>query len=253
MRLKFIPPFLNMETPPGVEPANVTGLRRMEAEGLLDGIDWDIDEGFPGPVVEDRESLAVAVPGVLKLVRAACESGRYDAVILLGGLEPGLYAAMEIGAPFGIPVVGCTHSQAAYASVLGNKFTLMDTLESMAIPIRQNLMSYGMNEKCVSVRSIEWPVMEILANPSGAADAFVQETIEAIEQDGADLIVCGCTALVVAQPLAQERLIEAGYDIPVLHSYRCAIEMAKSLVKMKVSQSKYAFPSKEPKKRMVPR
>ncbi len=242
-----------METPPGVEPANVTGLRRMEAEGLLDEIDWDVDKGVPGPTVENREDLAEVVPGVLKLVRAACESGRYDAIVALGGLEPGLYAAMEIGAHFGIPVVGCTNSQAAYASVMGHKFTLMDTLESMAIPIRQNLMSYGMNEKCVSVRSIEWPVMEILANPSGAADAFVQEAIEAIEQDGADVIVCGCTALVVAQPLAQERLIEAGYDIPVLHSYRCAIEMAKSLVKMKVSQSKYAFPSKEPKKKMVPR
>ena len=253
MRLKFIPPFLNVETPPGGEPANVTGLRQMEAEGLLDGIDWDVDEGVPGPTVENREELAEVVPGVLKLVRAACESGRYDAVVALGGLEPGLYAAMEIGAHFGIPVVGCTHSQVAYASIMGHKFTLMDTLESMAIPIRQNLMSYGMNEKCVSLRSIEWPVMEIFANPSGAADAFVQEAIEAIEQDGADLIVCGCTALVVAQPFAQERLIAAGYDIPVLHSYRCAIEMAKSLVKMKVSQSKYAFPSKAPKKRMVPR
>ena len=253
MRLKFIPPFLNTETPPGEEPANVTGLRRMEAEGLLDGIDWDVDEGVPGPTVENREELAEVVPGVLKLVRAACESGRYDAVVALGGLEPGLYAAMEIGAHFGIPVVGCTSSQVAYASIMGHKFTLMDTLASMAIPIRHNLMSYGMNEKCVSLRSIEWPVMEILANPSGAADAFVQEAIEAIEQDGADLIVTGCTALVVAQPFAQERLIEAGYDIPVLHSYRCAIEMAKSLVNMKVSQSKYAFPSKTPKKRMVPR
>ena len=253
MRFKFVPAFQNMNAPSGGEPVTVTGLRRMEAEGLLDGIDWDIDEGFPGPVVEDRESLAVVVPGVLKLVRAACESGSYDAVILLGGLEPGLYAAMEIGAPFGIPVVGCTHSQAAYASVLGNKFTLMDTLESMAIPIRQNLMSYGMNEKCVSVRSIEWPVLEVTENPAEAADAFVQEAIKAVEQDGADVIVCGCTALTLVQPIAQERLIAAGYEIPVLHSYRCAIEMAKSLVRMKVSQSKYAFPSKAPKKRMVPR
>lgn len=46
---------------------------------------------------------------------------------------------------------------------------------------------------------------------------------------------------------------EMGCDVPVLHPYKCAIEMAKALVNLKVSQSKYAFPGKTPKKNAIPR
>jgi allantoin racemase len=253
MRFKFIPPF-KTDFPPGEERMTVRILRQIEAEGLLRGIEWDLDEGIPGPVVENREELAQVVPGVLKLVRDACQSGKYDAIIVTGGLEPGLYAAKEIGAQFNIPVVGCTSSEVAFAYILGHRYTIIDTLECMAINIRQNMMSYGMNEKCASVRSIERSCKNITAGQSPeAVEAFINECVEAIEKDGADVIVCGCNALLWIQPLAQKRLKEMGYDVPVLHSYKCAIEMAKALVNMKVSQSKYAFPGITPKKKAIPR
>jgi allantoin racemase len=253
MRFKFVPPF-KVDSPPGKENLAHRVLREIEAEGLMKGIQWDLDEGIPGPMVENREELAQVVPGVLKLVREACESGKYDAIIVIGGLEPGLYAAKEIGARFDIPVVGCTSSQVGFACILGHRYTIIDTLECMAINIRQNMMFYGMNEKCASVRSIEWPVRAKLGNdPLEAVDDFVRECIEAIEKDGADVIVIGCAALIYMQPLAQTRLKELGYDVPVLHPFKCAIEMAKALVNMKVSQSKYAFPSTVPKKKSMPR
>jgi allantoin racemase len=254
MRFKFIPPFRAMDYPPGFEPSHKRLLREIEAEGLLKGIEWELDEGAPGPTVENREELAQVVPGVLKIVREACESGKFDAIIVLGGLDPGLYAAKEIGAEFGIPVVGGTHSEMIFACALGNKFSVIDTLECMAIMIRQNIMTYGLNEKCASVRSIEWPVPKLRKpNSPEAVEAFVQECIEAIEKDGADVIICGCTSTLWIQPFAEKRLKELGYDVPVLHSYKCGIEMAKALVAMKVSQGKFAFPSKIPKKKAVPR
>ena len=254
MRLKFIPPFKAMDLPPGLEPTPNRLLREIEAEGLLSGIEWDLDEGVPGPTVENREELAQVVPGVLKLVREACESGKYEAIIVLGGLEPGLYAAKEIGAQFGIPVVGTTSSEIVFAYDLGNRYTIIDTLERTAIVLRQNIMSYGMNEKCASVRSIEWPVPKLRTTKSSeAVDAFVRECVEAIEQDGADVIVCGCTSTMLIQPLAEKRLKELGYEVPVLHGYKCAIELAKALVNMKVMQSKVAFPGKILKKKAIPR
>ncbi len=252
MKLKFISPF-KADLPPGMEPVQNRRLRELEQEGILKGIEWELEEGVPGPMVENREELAQVVPGVLRLVREACESGKYDAIIIIGGLEPGLYAAREIGARFGIPVVGCTSSEVAFAHLLGHKYTIIDTLECMAINIRQNMMSYGMNEKCASVRSIEWPCRNLIGDSPEAVEAFVREAIEAIEKDGADVIVMGCAALMYIQPLAQKRLKELGYDVPVLHPFKCAIEMAKALVNMKVSQSKFAFPSNIPKQRAIPR
>jgi allantoin racemase len=253
MKIKFIPPF-KPEYPPGFEPMIIRALRQIEAEGLLNGVEWDLAPGIPGPVVENREELAQVVPGVLKQVREACESGRYDAIIVMGGLEPGLYAAKEIGARFGIPVVGCTSSEVAFAYILGHRYTIIDTLECMAINIRQNMMSYGMNEKCASVRSIESLCKNLGKNETPEAfDAFIRECVEAIEKDGADVVVIGCNSLLWVQARAQERLKEMGYDVPILHPYKCAIEMAKALVNMKVSQSGWAFPPTIPKKRAIPR
>jgi allantoin racemase len=199
-----------VDYPPGVAPMPVRIIREIEAESLLKGIKWDFDLGMPGPIVENREELAQIVPGVLKLVREACESGKYNAIIL--------------------------------------------TLDCMAINIRQNIMSYGMNEKCASVRSIEWPVRNKLnLDPAEAVEDFVKECIEAIEKDGADVVVVGCAALIYMQQSVHKRLKELGYDVPVSHPVRCANEMAKALVNMKVSQSKYAYPSTTPKKKSTPR
>ena len=250
MRFNFIPPF---KTPPGKESSAARCLSEIEAEGLLRGVQWDIAPGNPGPAPDTREDMAAAIPGVLKLVREACESQKYDALILLGGLEPGLFPAREIAAAYGIPVVGGTSSEVAFASILGNKYTIIDTLDWMAIAMRQNIITYGMNEKCASIRSIEWHPQSLNGNPPEAVEAFVRECIEAIEKDGADVIVVGCNQLLWVQPLAQKQLIEHGYEIPVLHPYKCAIEAAKALVNMKLSQSKFAFPSGAVRKRAIPR
>ncbi len=250
MRLKFIPPFKSTKSTPTISPFEV--LQEIEKEGLLQGIEWDLDEGIPWTSVGNREDLANVVPGVLKLVREACETGKYHAIVILGGLEPGLYAAKEIGAQYGIPVVGATSSEVIFAYALGHRYSVIDVLEAMAITIRQNLMSYGMNEKCASVRSIEIPMAEFRARQSEALEAFMRESIDAIEKDGADVIVCGCSLTYFLQPMAQKRLKEMGYDVPVLHGYKCAIELAKALVNLRVSQGQIAFPSKKPKKRAVP-
>ena len=254
MIFKFIPPVKEMNVPPGqVSMANRI-LLEIESEGLLKGIEWDLDEGVPGPWVESREDLAQVIPGILKLVRKACESSKYDAIIILGGLDPGLYAAKEIGARFGVPVIGATHSEIVFAYGLGNKYSFIDVLDCMAINIRQNIMSYGMNENCASVRSIEWSLDALGTKPPDTAvEDFVQACIKAIEIDGADVVVCGCSCILPMQPAAQSRLHQLGYEVPVLHSYKCAIELAKAFVNMKVCQSKLAFPSRTPKAKSIKR
>jgi Asp/Glu/hydantoin racemase len=111
----------------------------------------------------------------------------------------------------------------------------------MAIAIRQNIISYGMNEKCASVRSIEWLPASLNGDPPEAVEAFVRECIEAIEKDGADVIVVGCNQLLWIQPIAQKRLIELGYEVPILHPYKCAIEIEFNVKKGLETKVKHAL------------
>ena len=66
-------------------------LLRMEylnLEHLLEDVDWDIHGGPVAPygdwAVETREEFAHVAAARLPIVREACESGKYNAIVLLG-------------------------------------------------------------------------------------------------------------------------------------------------------------------------
>src|SRR5438045_22083 len=60
---------------------------------FLDGVAWDLDPGPPAlndyGGVETREEFALIGARRLTVVRQACESGKYNAIVLLGGGDPG--------------------------------------------------------------------------------------------------------------------------------------------------------------------
>ena len=76
----------------------------------------------------------------------------------------------------------------------------------------------------------------------------VTESIAAIEEDGAEVIILGCSAAFWMRPHLQRRLHESGWDVPVLEGYGCAIEIAKLLVNLRQSVSGLAHPSDHPRK-----
>jgi hypothetical protein len=74
------------------------------------------------------------------------------------------------------------------------------------------------------------------------------ESVAAIEEDGAEVIILGCSAAFWMRPHLQERLHEMGWEIPVLEGYGSAIEMAKLLLNLRLSVSGLAFPNDHPRK-----
>ena len=99
---------------------------------LLEDVDWDFHGGPVAPygdwAVETREEFCHVAAARLPVVREACESGKYNAIILLGGGEPGFMESREIARKFGIPVTSCAFLQMHIASTLGNKFSVIDSI-----------------------------------------------------------------------------------------------------------------------------
>jgi allantoin racemase len=88
----------------------------------------------------------------------------------------------------------------------------------------------------------------VQSGTSDMLDAAVRESIAAIEEDGADVIMLGCSAAFWMQPLLQKRLSEIGWDVPVLEGARSAIAVAKLLVDQGLDASGLAFPGERPAK-----
>jgi Asp/Glu/hydantoin racemase len=86
-------------------------------------------------------------------------------------------------------------------------------------------------------------------------EAAVASACAAIEEDGAEVLLLGCSAAFWLREPLQERLSGMGWDVPVLEGYRCGIELAKLMVNLGVDASGLAFPGDPPprsrKRRLV--
>jgi allantoin racemase len=125
-------------------------------------------------------------------------------------------------------------------------------------------VQYRMTERCASIRNVNFPLPSanypddrpiqaerdraVQSGTSDMLDAAVRESVAAIEEDGAEVIMLGCSAAFWLQPLLQKRLSEIGWDVPVLEGARSAIEVAKMLVDLGLDASGLAFPGERPAK-----
>jgi Asp/Glu/hydantoin racemase len=229
---------------------------------LLADVEWDL---HPGPLapqgdgyVETREEFARVGVARLPIVREACESARYDAIVLLGGGDPGFVEGREIGQRYNIPVTACAHAQMHIASMLGNKFSVIDISEAHNMHYYNLVVQYRFIEKCASIRCIDFPLPRESnpdVRPIGAEKARVErgersemldravaEAVAAIEEDGAEAIILGCSATFWMQRWLQQELHALGWEVPVLEGYRAAVGMAKLLAGLGVSVSGLAYP-----------
>jgi len=233
---------------------------------LLDDVEWELDPGPLAPYgdwpVESREEFCLVAAGRLPIVRAACDSGKYNAIVLLGGGEPGFQESREIARTHNIPVTACAHSQMHVASMLGHRFSVIDMAEIHNLYYRDLVVLHGFRDRCASIRCINFPLprpgAEHVANirqekakalageRSAMLEATVAEAVAAIEEDGAEVITFGCSATFWMQPFVQQRLADLGWEVPVLEGYSCAITLAKALVDLGLSASGLTYPGATP-------
>jgi allantoin racemase len=235
---------------------------------FLADIDWELHPGartthgnFP---VTTKEAFMSVGNNRLPLVREACASGKYSAIVLLGGGDPGYMEAREIAHHYRIPVTSSAHAQMHIAGLLGNKFSIVDIAETHNMQMHQLVVQYRLTERCASIRNVNFPLPSpnypddrpiqaerdraVQSGTSDMLDAAVRESIAAIEEDGADVIMLGCSAAFWMQPLLQKKLSEIGWDVPVLEGARSAIAVAKMLVDLGLNASGLAFPGERPAK-----
>ncbi len=234
---------------------------------LLADVEWDFHGGPVAPygdwAVETREEFCLVAAARLPIVREACASGKYNAIVLLGGGEPGFMESREIARGFGIPVTSCAFSQMHIASTLGNRFSVIDFTETHNMYYAELVRRHGFAGRCASIRNINFyharPGHEsgnsiadereqaLRGERSEAVERAVTEAVAAITDDGAEVITFGCSDAFWLQSFVQKRLDEMGWELPVLEGYSCAIALAKLFVDLGVDASGLAFPSDRPR------
>jgi allantoin racemase len=194
-----------------------------------------------GPAsIESMYDEQIASPWILKKVRKA-EKDAFDAVIIDCMGDPALYAAREI---VKIPIVGPGEASLALAYIIGHRYSVLVVLKGVIPRFENKIRMYGLIERLASVRSIEIPVLRL--EKEKTQNTLLTEARKAIEEDGADTIILGCTGMSGMAKGLQETL-----GIPVIDPTVTSLKMAETLVDMEMSHSKKAYPDPPDKIREI--
>ncbi len=216
--------------------------------------DVDVVSLDQGPeIITTRVDYALAGLDSVRKAREAEKAG-YKAIIVLCLGDPNLFSLREA---VSIPVLGPLQTTWHFCSMLAGRFSIISPIEieELANHDWEDLWArYEFKDNLVSVRQIPFkqsleeigklsmqkPIPEELVQP--ALDAC----IKAIEQDGAPAITFGCTFISGLVDEVIARLKAKGYSIPVINPVPLTVEVARLLIKMKLSHSAKAFPLANP-------
>ncbi|MFT6903487.1 MAG: allantoin racemase [Oleiphilaceae bacterium] len=161
----------------------------------------------------------------------------HDAAIIAAFGDPGLQAAREI---LPIPVVGLTESSLMTAAMLGGKIGIIAISRRIKAWYEETIASYGMSERLCGIRCLDKPFSDIGNIQSSNEDQLVSLCQQAINEDGADvLILAGAPLAGLARGVADR------IPVPIVDGVSCAVHQAELLARLgarKAMAGSYASP-----------
>lgn len=173
--------------------------------------------------IETSYDEALAAGPVANRIRRAADEG-FDASIINCFLDPGLHAAREVST---LPVVGAGESAIRMALTVGQRFSIIDVGSKRYVsrsPTMQ-VQSMSMSASFASIRGVDVPVLKLNEQPQLTIRKIAREAELAVTEDGADVIILGCTAL--ADLAERIRL-----NVPVVNPALSALRTAEILVSL---------------------
>jgi len=223
-------------------PIITKGFRNLDEVHPLERDDLTISHSLleVGPSsIESEFDEALAAPDTIRVAIEAEDAGANAVIIDCMG-DPGINACREA---VSIPVLGAGQTAMHLANMLGHRFSFVTVLDRIKPMIDKIIGSYGLSQKYASFQSIDVPVLELAHDISALNAALSEKSIVSIEEDGADVIILGCTGFFGCADAIRATLLKAGYDVPVIDPIPVAVHMAEALIKSGLSHSKVSSPA----------
>jgi allantoin racemase len=169
------------------------------------------------------ESLVLA--DVLHKVKEA-ENRGYDAVVLGCFYDLGLQEAREISER--MVITAPAESAMLLACSLGYKFSIIVGRKKWIPQMTDNVIKYGLKDRLASFRVINMGVLDFQKNLSKTSRAQIKEGREAVEVDGAEVLILGCTVEFGFWKTLQKKL-----GVPVLDPVTTPLKYAEYLVTLR--------------------
>ena len=168
---------------------------------------------------------SLAVPKILKIIKKA-EKENFDAAIIGCFYDPGLREAREIAEK--LMVTAPAEASMHIAVTLGQRFSIIVNRTKNIPLMRENVIKYGFQDHLASFQPIGMGVLELQMDPEETKRRIVQAAEKAIEQDGAEVIILGCT-----HQFGFYQELQGTLGVPVIDAALAAFNYAEFLVDLR--------------------
>lgn len=221
---------------PGVGLDDEERKRRERVANELCAGDVTVVAADAGPLsIESSVEEAWCVVGELR--KAHEIEDEFDAFVVGCFGDPGLRPLREL---LDVPVVGPAEATLHTAVQIADRFSWLTILDETEPMSREQVHEHGLTERCVSVRSVDAPVLSIDHESSELVERMVEVGTRAVEEDGAEALFPGCMSLSFAQ---RHDEIQERVGVPFLDPATIALEQANTWARHGIAQSAAAYPS----------
>jgi allantoin racemase len=168
---------------------------------------------------------ALVLADTLHTIRRAEVEG-YDAAVIGCFYDPGLREAREIAEK--LVVTAPAESAMHIATTLGHTFSILVGRKKWIPKMHENVVKYGFKDQLASFKSLELGVYDFQKDPAETARRMRQAAKEAVEADGAEAIVLGCTI-----EFGFYRELQEEIGVPVIDAVLAPLKYAEFLIELR--------------------
>jgi allantoin racemase len=175
--------------------------------------------------VEYHYYEALTLPDLVHSIIEA-EARGYDAAVIGCFYDFGLHEGREMTQR--LVVTAPCESSVLLASSLGATFSVIVGRRKWIPQMRERIRAYGLESRLASFRTLDLGVLDYHADETETARRFERAGRMAIEEDGAEVIILGCTASSGFYAELQDKL-----GVPVIDSALAAVKYAEHLIELR--------------------
>ena len=180
---------------------------------------------------EDYYDLHSETINVSKLLNEVEINNSSDAFIVISFEDIGVDTIRKITSK---PIIGLGEAVFYTANIIANKFSIITNLSQSHEALKNNLIKYDMEHKCVSINSIEVPVLDMDTMSKSNLNKLDHEIQRTIIEDNPEAIILTSPGI-----LNLSKNLSNKFNIPIIEGVTAATALIENLVKLDLQIKKF--------------
>ena len=179
----------------------------------------------------DYFSHDLETTNVSSLVKQIENNNSSDAFIIASYEDIGVETIRKITSK---PVIGIGEASFYTANIIANKFSVITNVSQSHEALKNNLVKYDMDHKCVSLKSIEVPILDMETMSKSNLTKLENEIQRTISEDRPEAIIITSAGIInLAKDLSHR------FNLPIIEGMTAATALIENLTKLQLNIKKF--------------